>query len=100
MDFAILEINEDKIPDWNRAELHINVIEKSKDMKIDASQMLRKIFAPGIELGRRYIRSWQDGTQAQFLNRFSHSMIQGDGLVLAKRSLLRMVEIWKRDRNE
>ncbi|KAK9709486.1 hypothetical protein K7432_009012 [Basidiobolus ranarum] len=36
----IREINEDKIPDWNRAELHINVIEKSKDIKIDGNDAL------------------------------------------------------------
>ncbi|ORX92230.1 hypothetical protein K493DRAFT_45136 [Basidiobolus meristosporus CBS 931.73] len=96
----IREIREEKIPDWNRAEMHINLLEKSSEMKVNALERIKRSFRPGIELGRLYIRSWQDGTQTRFFARFSHSIVQGDGLLLAKRGLSRMLEFWRSDRNE
>ncbi|KAI9310515.1 hypothetical protein BX666DRAFT_2006671, partial [Dichotomocladium elegans] len=52
-----------------------------------------KAFAPMQELTRRYIKSWQDGTQAAFLSRFWESAMRGDGLVLLKDSTKKLFKV-------
>jgi hypothetical protein len=56
------------------------------------AMFMKKTFTPVQELGRRYMNSWKDGTQADFFTRFMASAQRGDGLFLLRDSLRRMME--------
>ncbi|ORX97313.1 hypothetical protein K493DRAFT_14798 [Basidiobolus meristosporus CBS 931.73] len=77
---------------WTRASYHLDIGEKSEQFKEEAVRIVKKTFGPGYEWGRRYLMSWQDGTQARFFDRFTTSIKQGDGLDLAKKSLSKIME--------
>ncbi|KAK9709629.1 hypothetical protein K7432_008914 [Basidiobolus ranarum] len=58
----------------------------------------KKILTPGYELGCRYIMSWKDGSQAAFFERLKENVKQGEAWILAKGSVLKMIETIRSER--
>lgn len=56
-------------------------------------RMVTKLFAPTQELTRRYIQSWEDGTQSAFLSKFWESAVRGDAFQLVRDSTRRLFKM-------
>ncbi|ORX95591.1 hypothetical protein K493DRAFT_337313 [Basidiobolus meristosporus CBS 931.73] len=75
------------------------------ETRIDLSNSLyllrdhcKKILNPGYELGCRYVESFKDGTQMAFFDRLKENIKRGEALILAKASILKMVETLRSER--
>ncbi|CAO3609481.1 unnamed protein product [Cunninghamella echinulata] len=75
-------------PDYYSVELG----ERFGHIGVDVTKFFAKTFTPVQELGRRYIESWNDGTQSRFFNRFFESAKSGDAFFLVRDSARRMVQ--------
>ncbi|KAI9489544.1 hypothetical protein BDB00DRAFT_790968 [Zychaea mexicana] len=58
----------------------------------DAKRVVTKTFAPLQELTRRYVQSWQDGTQALFFQRFWESTKRGDAFHLVRDNTKKLLQ--------
>lgn len=55
-------------------------------------KFMARTFSPAQELARRYVVSWQDGTQKAFLNRFWESAQRGDAFHLVRDNTKRLID--------
>ncbi|CAO3623643.1 unnamed protein product [Cunninghamella blakesleeana] len=82
------DITKKNSPDYYTVELG----EKFGHIGEDVTKFFAKTFTPMQELGRRYVESWNDGTQSRFFNKFYESAKRGDAFLLVRDSARRMIE--------
>ncbi|CDH59500.1 hypothetical protein RO3G_11850 [Lichtheimia corymbifera JMRC:FSU:9682] len=85
---------EKEITKKNHADYYtINLGERFSGSGDDVKRMVTKLFAPTQELTRRYIQSWEDGTQSAFLSKFWESAVRGDAFQLVRDSTRRLFKM-------
>lgn len=59
-----------------------------------ATQIIKRAFTPGLQLGKRYIESWSDGTQAAFFKRFYESVYRLDAVHIVQDNIKKAIDVW------
>ncbi|KAJ2024422.1 hypothetical protein IWW57_003742 [Coemansia sp. S610] len=54
----------------------------------------RRMFAPNVTMGRKYVESWQNGNQLSMLTKFWDSAVNFGGIKLAAKALSNMAKAW------
>ncbi|CAG8582417.1 13587_t:CDS:2 [Dentiscutata heterogama] len=87
-------LNRTSWPQVNPEEYEIDLGEKFERTKTETNRIIKRAFTPGYQLGKRYIESWSDGTQAAFFKRFYESVQRMDAVHMVQDNVKKVVEVW------
>ncbi|CAG8602881.1 3963_t:CDS:1 [Ambispora leptoticha] len=85
-----------RTPQKSTKEYEIDLGEKFENTTTATRRVITRAFTPGYELAKRYVESWNDGTQTAFFRRFSESVQRLDAVYLVQDNVKRAFEEWVR----
>ncbi|CAG8694996.1 10523_t:CDS:2, partial [Acaulospora morrowiae] len=82
---------------WSQAkpeEYEIDLGEQLEKTKAETKRIIKRAFTPGLQLGKKYIESWSDGTQVAFFKRFYESAQRLDAVHMVRDNVKKVIEVW------
>ncbi|CAG8487699.1 7758_t:CDS:2 [Ambispora gerdemannii] len=88
--------SKNRTPQKTTKEYEIDLGEKFENTKTATRRVITRAFTPGYELAKRYVESWNDGTQTAFFTRFYESVQRLDAVYLVQDNIKRAFDEWVR----